>query len=68
MPVEYDEIGVWPEVKLAIIKKYASAYTSIIDSQRREKTRACAGCISTRMLDPAATFPKQAVNWLRAVP
>ena len=37
MPVEYDEIGVWSEVKLAIIKKYASAYTSIMDSQRREK-------------------------------
>ena len=37
MAIEYDEIGIWSEVKLAIIKKYASAYTSIMDSQRRDK-------------------------------
>lgn len=37
MAVEYDEIGIWSEVKLAIIKKYASAYTSIMDAQRRSK-------------------------------
>jgi len=33
---EYDEIGIWSEVKLAIIKEYASAYTKILDKTRRE--------------------------------
>jgi len=37
VPAEYDEIGIWSEVKLAIIKKYASAYTTILDKTRREK-------------------------------
>jgi three-Cys-motif partner protein len=37
VPAEYDEIGIWSEVKLAIIKKYASAYTTILDKNRREK-------------------------------
>jgi three-Cys-motif partner protein len=35
--VEYDEIGIWSEVKLAIIKEYASAYTTIMESQRRQR-------------------------------
>ena len=39
MAVEYDEIGIWSEVKLAIIKEYASAYTTILDAQRRDKIR-----------------------------
>lgn len=39
MAIEYDEIGVWSEVKLAIIKEYASAYTTILDAQRRDKIR-----------------------------
>jgi three-Cys-motif partner protein len=34
--VEYDEIGIWSEVKLAIIKEYASAYAKILDATRRE--------------------------------
>src|ERR1035437_4012423 len=34
--IEYDEIGIWSEVKLAIIKKYASAYAKIMEAQRRE--------------------------------
>jgi len=34
--VEHDEIGIWSEVKLAIIKKYAAAYTTVLDSQRRD--------------------------------
>ena len=37
MKVEYDEIGIWSEVKLAIIKEYASAYSTILDAQRRDK-------------------------------
>jgi three-Cys-motif partner protein len=35
--VEYDEIGVWSEVKLAIIKEYASAYGRIMEAQRRNR-------------------------------
>lgn len=35
--VEYDEIGIWSEVKLAIIKEYALAYAKILDAQRRDK-------------------------------
>jgi three-Cys-motif partner protein len=34
MATEYDEIGVWSEVKLDIVKKYAAAYTTIMESQR----------------------------------
>jgi three-Cys-motif partner protein len=34
--VEYDEIGIWSEVKLAIVKEYASAYATILDAKRRE--------------------------------
>ena len=36
MAVEYDEIGVWSEVKLAIIREYASTYAKILDAKRRE--------------------------------
>ena len=36
MAVEHDEIGIWSEVKLAIIKKYAAAYTTVLESQRRD--------------------------------
>ena len=34
--MEHDEIGIWSEVKLAIIKKYATAYTTVLESQRRD--------------------------------
>lgn len=37
MPEEFDEIGIWSEVKLAIIKEYASAYATIMDATRRDK-------------------------------
>lgn len=36
MAVEYDEIGIWSEVKLAIVKEYAAAYAKILDKKRRE--------------------------------
>ena len=36
MAIEYDEIGIWSEVKLAIIKEYASAYARILDATRRK--------------------------------
>ncbi|MGO9229037.1 MAG: three-Cys-motif partner protein TcmP [Bryobacteraceae bacterium] len=39
MSVAYDEIGIWSEVKLAIIRKYASAYTTIMEAQRRKRIR-----------------------------
>jgi hypothetical protein len=31
---EYDEIGVWSEVKLAIVRKYAAAYSTIMEATR----------------------------------
>ena len=37
MAVEHDEIGIWSEVKLAIITEYASTYTKIMDAQRRDR-------------------------------
>ena len=39
MAVEYDEIGIWSEVKLAIIREYAAAYATIMDAQRRSHVR-----------------------------
>lgn len=39
MTIQYDEIGLWSEVKLDIIKKYASAYTKIMKAQQRDKVR-----------------------------
>ena len=35
MPTEYDEIGIWSEVKLAIIREYLPAYTRIMDATQR---------------------------------
>ncbi len=35
--LRYDEIGYWSEIKLDIIKEYASAYSRIISKQRRPK-------------------------------
>lgn len=37
MAVEYDEIGIWSEVKLAIVREYASAYSKIMEASRRDK-------------------------------
>lgn len=37
MSAEYDEIGIWSEVKLAIIREYAAAYSRIMEGNRREK-------------------------------
>jgi three-Cys-motif partner protein len=39
---DYDEIGVWSEVKLEIIREYASAYTRIMNAQRRDKIHSLA--------------------------
>lgn len=33
---EFDEIGIWSEVKLAIIREYASAYARVLEGTRRE--------------------------------
>jgi three-Cys-motif partner protein len=35
--LKFDKIGYWSEVKLDIIKKYASAYTTIMASQRKTR-------------------------------
>lgn len=37
MESEYDEIGIWSEVKLDIIKEYAAAYTTIMRAQQRDR-------------------------------
>ena len=37
MAVEYDEIGIWSEVKLAIVREYAAAYSKIMEGTRRER-------------------------------
>ena len=38
MTLKFDEIGYWSEIKLDIIKQYASAYTTILTAQRRFTT------------------------------
>jgi hypothetical protein len=30
--VEYDEIGIWSEVKLAIVREYAAPYSKIMEA------------------------------------
>lgn len=37
MAVEYDEIGIWSEVKLAIAREYAAPYSKIMEAWRRDK-------------------------------
>lgn len=37
MGAELDEIGVWSEIKLAILKEYAAAYSRILSSQSRPR-------------------------------
>jgi len=32
-PLQFDEIGIWSEVKLAIIREYAKAYSTILSAQ-----------------------------------
>ena len=39
MAHEYDEIGIWSEVRLAIVKEYAAAYSKILDARRRKSIR-----------------------------
>jgi hypothetical protein len=34
MNQDYDEIGIWSEVKLDIIREYAVAYSTILSKQR----------------------------------
>jgi three-Cys-motif partner protein len=35
--IQYDEIGIWSEVKLAIVREYAAAYSKIMEAWRRDK-------------------------------
>lgn len=37
MAVEYDEIGIWSEVKLEIVREYAAAYATIMEATRRDR-------------------------------
>jgi hypothetical protein len=34
-----DEVGYWSEVKLAIVKEYATSYSTIMSAQRRDRIR-----------------------------
>ena len=63
MTVEHDEIGIWSEVKLAIIKEYASTYTKIMDAQRRERIPACGGSTLTAMPGPDTTSQRPEATW-----
>ena len=33
MALQFDEIGIWSEIKLAIIREYAKAYSTILSAQ-----------------------------------
>jgi three-Cys-motif partner protein len=33
-PLQFDEIGIWSEIKLAIIREYAEAYSTILSAQK----------------------------------
>ena len=35
--IDFDEIGYWSEIKLDIIREYASAYSKILAAQQRPK-------------------------------
>ncbi len=35
MTMRYDEVGYWSEIKLDIVREYASAYSRILSAQRR---------------------------------
>ena len=54
---QYDEIGIWSEVKLAIIKEYASAYSTILGGAHQ--------CEARVGLDRALRFPS---NLFQQVP
>lgn len=37
LPLEFDEIGYWSELKLEIVEKYGAAYTAILSKQRLKR-------------------------------
>ena len=39
MPLEYDDIGPWSEMKLEIVKAYAEEYSKILTAKKRENKR-----------------------------
>jgi hypothetical protein len=61
---KYDEIGYWSEIKLDIIKEYASAYSRILSSQKNPKLT-----IYTLMLLPVRenTYRNPPVNLFQEV-
>jgi three-Cys-motif partner protein len=56
---EYDEIGIWSEVKLAIIKEYASAYATILDATRRESIHSLKWLYIDAFAGPGVHLSKQ---------
>ena len=67
MGIEYDEIGIWSEVKLAIIKEYASAYARIMDAQRRERIRSLRWIYIDAYAGRAIIYRKRAASLWREV-
>ena len=68
MVEEYDEIGIWSEVKLAIIKEYASAYSKIMDSQRRAKIRSLRGLYIDAYAGPGYHLSKRSGELVEGSP
>lgn len=63
MGSEYDEIGIWSEVKLDIIKEYAAAYTTIMRGQQRDRIPSLHWIyVDARMPDLVTTYLRQAAN------
>jgi len=56
---DFDEIGIWSEVKLAIIKEYASAYATILDATRRDKISSLRWLYIDAYAGPGVHFSKR---------
>jgi three-Cys-motif partner protein len=68
MPTEYDEIGIWSEVKLSIIREYASAYAQIMEAQRRERIRSLRWIYIDAYAGPGYHFSKSSGQLVEGSP
>src|SRR6266498_3120454 len=70
--LRFDEIGYWSELKLEIIKKYASAYSTILSTQEFTKGHvyidAFAGAGTHRSKTSGAAVPGSPVNAMAISP
>jgi three-Cys-motif partner protein len=65
---DYDEIGIWSEVKLAIIREYASAYARIMEAQRRERIRSLRWIYIDAYAGPGYHFSKTSGEFVEGSP